>query len=477
MMTARLPARPHLLATRVRSRRQNRQQRIPTRSSYMGGFAEFPVRVLEVINGSPLPAPTVQNVMAFGAVGNGVHDDAPAINAAIAAAGPGGTVYFPTGVYRVASSIVVNEPILLQGAGGLCNTSIGQVPASQIIGSGITIVSLQASGAGMQDLMVRDQIGNAATVGVQLGEPSNTSALVAITLTRCSIVSQTNGGTKNYLGTGVAMYFAISSVFSACTIEDWNHGVSFGSGSPVGSAESNASPLIACRVRENVIGIYVQANAAPDVMTTNCVIEGNAVGLWVEHSTSGNGTFVKDQGSHWENGNGSLTVPTASTIGTTPVNFAASLSGFYGSATFDVPLAGETPPNGTDCVFASAEVVAQIFGCQSPNAARWNGVGNLNFFGSLSNPGSFSGSGSAFEVAANQAIGLANPQVWNFNNVNEVDFSGAPIIKLGGATPLGGGATPTLGTIGGSGPTTAAQNGWVEFTDGGGASFWMPSWK
>jgi hypothetical protein len=42
---------------------------------------------------------------------------------------------------------------------------------------------------------------------------------------------------------------------------------------------------------------------------------------------------------------------------------------------------------------------------------------------------------------------------------------------------LGGGATPTLGTIGASGPTTAAQNTWLRLLDSTGAAFWVPAWK
>lgn len=42
---------------------------------------------------------------------------------------------------------------------------------------------------------------------------------------------------------------------------------------------------------------------------------------------------------------------------------------------------------------------------------------------------------------------------------------------------LGGGAAPTLGTIGGSGPATAAQNSWKKFVDSTGAAFFVPAWK
>lgn len=40
---------------------------------------------------------------------------------------------------------------------------------------------------------------------------------------------------------------------------------------------------------------------------------------------------------------------------------------------------------------------------------------------------------------------------------------------------LGGGVAPTLGTIGGSGPTVAAQNSWLEFNVGG-TAYWVPAW-
>ncbi len=42
---------------------------------------------------------------------------------------------------------------------------------------------------------------------------------------------------------------------------------------------------------------------------------------------------------------------------------------------------------------------------------------------------------------------------------------------------LGGGAAPTFGTIGGSGPATAAQNTWAELKDSAGVTFWVPAWR
>lgn len=55
---------------------------------------------------------------------------------------------------------------------------------------------------------------------------------------------------------------------------------------------------------------------------------------------------------------------------------------------------------------------------------------------------------------------------------------GSGDIKWGKAlVALGGGAAPTLGTIGGSGPATAGQNSWLRIRDSAGAACWVPVWK
>ena len=52
------------------------------------------------------PVDQVVNVRSYGATGDGNHDDAPAINAAIAAAGNNGIVWFPPGYYCLRSQLV-----------------------------------------------------------------------------------------------------------------------------------------------------------------------------------------------------------------------------------------------------------------------------------------------------------------------------------------------------------------------------------
>ena len=73
-------------------------------------------------------------------------------------------------------------------------------------------------------------------------------------------------------------------------------------------------------------------------------------------------------------------------------------------------------------------------------------------------------------VAMISLTGAANAITLN-PSTNQDLLWGTPLVALGG------GAAPTLGTIGGTGPTTAAQNTWMRVLDSGGAAFWVPAWK
>ena len=73
---------------------------------------------------------------------------------------------------------------------------------------------------------------------------------------------------------------------------------------------------------------------------------------------------------------------------------------------------------------------------------------------------------------------LSNPSGGTLNYALRVQngdsrFDGRTDINNGVA--LGGGAAATLGTIGGSGPTAAAQAQWLEI-DIGGVAHWIPVW-
>jgi len=71
--------------------------------------------------------------------------------------------------------------------------------------------------------------------------------------------------------------------------------------------------------------------------------------------------------------------------------------------------------------------------------------------------------------------------------IDGVNIGGVTAVRIGrlgheivwgrALVALGGGAAPTLGTIGGSGPASAAQNTWLQVRDSAGNPAWLPVWK
>jgi len=70
-----------------------------------------------------IPLDATQDVKTFGARGNGQNDDTAAIQAAInSLGGTGGTVFFPAGLYKTTSTLIVPEKVSLKGTGPRSST-------------------------------------------------------------------------------------------------------------------------------------------------------------------------------------------------------------------------------------------------------------------------------------------------------------------------------------------------------------------
>ncbi len=78
------------------------------------------------------------------------------------------------------------------------------------------------------------------------------------------------------------------------------------------------------------------------------------------------------------------------------------------------------------------------------------------------------GTGDVLTITTGGLVSIPKPILADASN--DVQW-GRPLVALGG------GAAATLGTIGGSGPATAAQNKWMRVLDDAGAAFWVPAWK
>lgn len=269
-------------------------------------------------------------------------DNRAAIQSAITANGAETIAWAAPGDYMVTCPGSGNPALNLYtfgasmvGASGHGGTDIGQLPSVQILGSGCPLVQIAANGVSVERMLIRDPIGNASTVGLQIGPVGNPTPFSTFSVSGNSIVCQKSNGTKCYTGTGVSTHFALRGMFSDNVVEDWSVGLSLGSGATPGSSESNANVLVANKIRENVTGLLVPTAAAPDIFSYGNTFEGNIYGADLEGSA-----IFKDFGSHFENGNANIpgTPPTvcggASPAPVEIVNCASSVetlaTGFYG---------------------------------------------------------------------------------------------------------------------------------------------------
>lgn len=116
------------------------------------------------------------NVKNHGAVGDGITDDATAINSAIVAAGNGGRVHFPAGTY------LVQSPILAEGYRGLTITGGSgqyQFSGSRIIGKHTGKATLSLVGSFFCDVSgvsIEGDTSSKPATGILLGRSSAASA-------------------------------------------------------------------------------------------------------------------------------------------------------------------------------------------------------------------------------------------------------------------------------------------------------------
>jgi hypothetical protein len=85
--------------------------------------------------------------------------------------------------------------------------------------------------------------------------------------------------------------------------------------------------------------------------------------------------------------------------------------------------------------------------------------------------------GHAKAIRGSDSGGTGSLRLVEFNNGRVLLSGSGNEIQWGNAAvALGGGAAPTLGTIGGSGPATAAQNAWLKVRDASGNARFIPVW-
>lgn len=124
----------------------------------------------------------IVSVFQFGAVGDGSADDTAAIQAAVTAAGLFGTVQFPSGTYKITSTITV--PAISGNVAAITFTSPGTAtirPAANLAAV-FTVTGCQCV---FENLNI-DTGTSSTTVGIKVTIPSSNASLSA-TISRCNI--------------------------------------------------------------------------------------------------------------------------------------------------------------------------------------------------------------------------------------------------------------------------------------------------
>lgn len=116
-------------------------------------------------------------VTTYGAVGDGVHDDTTAIQAAINACPPGGIVYFPHGVYKTTATLDLGNGVTLMGAHANLMVGPGMTgveypcyiqPATPFTGTRVIQIVGDATVTGHPDISGEQRLVNLMLDGSQL---------------------------------------------------------------------------------------------------------------------------------------------------------------------------------------------------------------------------------------------------------------------------------------------------------------------
>jgi hypothetical protein len=233
--------------------------------------------------------PLSTNVLDYGAVGDGVTDDAAAIQAAITATPAGGTVFFPrtSAYYAIGSTLVIQSYISLRGMNG--RTSAATITMI----AGANLDACIASHAWYNNATTCDSYISVVDLTINANGSNQTAGLghcVALTAWRSRV---TNCSLSNGLGNGI--YFGTVTKSGTNTITNGIIESHFTENSITGNAMS---------------GIGSNGNSVTDSFIIDNIIEGSssAVGLY-----TGSGWFIS--GNHiYSCGNGIVTGNTESCV-------------------------------------------------------------------------------------------------------------------------------------------------------------------
>ena len=260
-------------------------------------------------------APTgARNVLLYGATGNGTTDDTAAINAAIAAAGAGGTVYFPNGTYKIgAAGLTLGASVKLLGASQngvtlILGATSTQAITNSILG-GTAFVYVAAGSVEFENITVNAN--NNAKFSIAFASAANN-----ITLRSSSFIKGVYAGANFYNNSNVIITGCsfiqnnLYQMFFGTNIATQNVNISNNYFDPQGATASAATAAVSLWlsgsssgilsnviVSDNVINYAgLGAIEADGFVTNSCSqisITGNAIEMSAGSSTAGYSIEIK----------------------------------------------------------------------------------------------------------------------------------------------------------------------------------------
>lgn len=186
------------------------------------------------------------NVRNYGATGDGITDDAAAIQAAIEAAETvNGTVHLPVGTYLIGTTLSISEKITFRGAGR--GDPTGDAAAATIIQKSADVLGILvedgASYTVLEDFLLYAALGGDSTNGIEIGEATATNGVTQCEIRQVEVWSMGGDGIDVRNGNAGKM----DNVFC---VGNGGHGIRIDSDN-TGSINVNAWTLINCSAGSN----------------------------------------------------------------------------------------------------------------------------------------------------------------------------------------------------------------------------------
>src|SRR5437879_6714058 len=205
------------------------------------------------------------NPKAYGAKGDGVADDAPAISAALAAMpASGGVLELSPGVYRITASIRLKKKVIMAGAGYTVSSAVeDRAPAVLVKDGDFEGISVEADACILRDLQLDGKAGNGGA-GIVVKAARAVLENVAVT---------NQGGVGVRIGSP-RINANLWRIFNLVVLNNGSHGLYIHDPDP-GTPDVNAGILVGLDTRVNR-GDGLRIDNAIDNIFHGVTAQGNA---------------------------------------------------------------------------------------------------------------------------------------------------------------------------------------------------------